>query len=177
MPRHDASTAEVLVFTFKEGLLSAVAHDLKLKALRFTLELTDASARLEVELGSLVVVTAMQQGVEAPGALPGFARREIEKNLVSSQVLAVARYPVAKFESTRVTDSEVEGQLSLHGVTRAVCGVRKDSAQSLVAEFRLDQREFAMKPYSAMLGTLRLRPEVVVRVSAPKGTHSGARSV
>jgi hypothetical protein len=34
-----------------------------------------------------------------------------------------------------------------------------------VAEFRIDQRDFGIKPYSAMLGTLKIKPEVVVRVS------------
>jgi len=173
MAHHDASTAEVLVFTFKEGLLSAVAHDLKLRATRFTLELTDDRALLELEAGSLGVQTAMQHGVEAPAALPAFAKAEIEKNLGSDEVLAVKRYPTVKFESTRITDTEVEGALTLHGVTTSVRGARRDQAHTWVAEFRIDQRDFAMKPYSAMLGTLRLRPEVVVRVSAPKHSIRG----
>lgn len=168
MARHDASTAEVLVFTFKEGLLSAVAHDLKLRATHFTLELTDDSATLEVSASSLVVVTAMQQGREAPGVLPSFAKAEIEKNIVSGDVLAAKRFGVVKFETTRVTEREIEGLLTLHGVSRSVRGTRADDATHFIAEFRLDQRDFAMKPYSAFLGTLRIRPDVVVRIRVNK---------
>jgi len=39
----DASTAECLVFTEKEGLLSGVAHDLKLRVERFRLRIDDDS--------------------------------------------------------------------------------------------------------------------------------------
>ena len=35
MKRHDADSAEVRIFTYKEGLLSAVAHDLQLEVKRF----------------------------------------------------------------------------------------------------------------------------------------------
>jgi len=42
---HDAATAECLVYTFREGLLSAVGHDLCLRVERFAVEITgDASA-------------------------------------------------------------------------------------------------------------------------------------
>ena len=35
MPHYDATTAECLVLTYKEGLLSAVAHDLEIRVARF----------------------------------------------------------------------------------------------------------------------------------------------
>ncbi len=168
MARHDASTAEVLVFTFKEGLLSAVAHDLKLRATRFTLERSGDSATLELEATSLVVLTAMQQGREAPGALPSFAKTEIEKNIVSGDVLAAKRFGLVHFVTTRVTATDVEGLLTLHGVEKLVRGTRADDATRFIAEFRLDQRDFGIKPYSALLGTLRIRPDVVVRISIDK---------
>ncbi len=172
MTRHDAASAEVLVFTFKEGLLSAVAHDLKLKVTRFSIELDAASARGEFDSSSLKVVTAMANGVDAPRALPGFARGEIEKNVLKD-VLEARRHPAVKFETTRVGEREVEGVLTLHGVSRPVRGVLSHEATRWVAEFKLDQRVFGITPYSALLGTLRIRPEIVVRVSVPKGVATG----
>src|SRR4051812_4209200 len=38
--RIDPASAECLVYTFKEGLLSAVAHDLKIRVERFEIEVT-----------------------------------------------------------------------------------------------------------------------------------------
>ncbi len=160
MARYDSSSAEILVFTFKEGLLSAVAHDLKLKATRFTLEVEGDSAKLEVEAASLRVVSAMKDGVELPSAIAPSKFAEIEKNAFG-EVLETKRYPLIQFVTTKVTDTEVVGQLTLHGQTRELRGRR--SGQS--AEFRVDQRDFGMKPFSAMLGALKVKPELTVKVT------------
>lgn len=164
MAHFDSSNAEVLVFTFKEGLLSAVAHDLKLRVTKFGLDVDGDAVKAEFDPGSIKVVNAMKDGQDNPGALPGFALGEIEKNIVTD-VLEPKRHPVIRFESTAVTDAQVKGRLTLHGKTCDVVGVRKDEGGKKVAEFRLDQRDFGIKPYSAMLGTLKVKPDVVVRVS------------
>ena len=159
MARYDASLAEILVFTFKEGLLGAVAHDLKLKATKFTLEVDGSTARLELDPASLRVVTAMKGGVESPSLLSPAKFLDIEDNL-TKEVLMVKKFPTIHFNATRVTDSEVVGQLTLHGQTHEVRGRRSVST----AEFTVDQRQFGIKPFSALLGTLKVKPEVTVRV-------------
>jgi hypothetical protein len=166
MPQHDGSTAEVLVLTFKEGALSALAHDLKLKVTALSVSRTVDSASATFDATSLRVVTAMRNGAEAPNALPGFARAEIEKNIIAD-VLEARRYPRISFETTRVTATEVEGRLTLKGVTRPLRGTRTDRDHRLIAEFRFDQRTFGVTPYSALLGALRISPEIVVIVSLP----------
>ncbi len=168
MPVIDPSKAEVLVFTFKEGLLSAVAHDLKLRVTRFRLDVDGEAVKADFELSSLVVVTAMKAGRDDPHALSATSRAEIERNM-AKDVLEIRRFPVARFETTQVTPTAVEGRLTLHGVTRALRGTR---APSTVAEFRFDQRDFGIKPYSALLGTLKLQPQVLVRVTLPATTAS-----
>ena len=40
------------------------------------------------------------------------------------------------------------------------CGRKPDG----LLEARIDQRDFGIKPYSAMFGTLKVKPEVVVTV-------------
>jgi polyisoprenoid-binding protein YceI len=163
MARYDASSAEVLVFSFKDGLLSAVAHDLKLKATRFTLEVEGSRATLSLEADSLRVVTPMKDGKENAGLLPTALYGEIEKN-TANDVLEVKRYPRIEFVSESVTDTEVVGKLTLHGQTRTVKGTRTGQT----VEFRLLQRDFGIKPFSAMLGSLKVKDEVrvVVKLSA-----------
>lgn len=158
MARHDASTLELLVFTFKDGLLAAVAHDLKLHATVLTLEVSETGAHLEVDATSLRVVTPMRAGKEDAGLLPRPLYAEIEKNTVND-VLEAKRHPAITFTTTRVTAGEVVGELTLHGVKREVRGARTGDT----VEFTLDQRDFGIKPYSAMLGTLKVKPEVLVR--------------
>ncbi len=159
MARYDASSAEIVVLSFKEGLLSAVAHDLKLKATKFTLEVEGHSARLELEAASLRVVSAMKEGVEAPSMLSNSKFGEIEKN-ATHEVLQSQRYGLIQFVSTEVTERAVVGALTLHGQTHEVRGTRSGNS----VEFRVDQRRFGIRPFSAMFGALKVKPEVVVVV-------------
>lgn len=164
MAHLDPSSAEVLVFTFKEGLLSAVAHDLKLRVTKFGVDVDGDRVTAEFDPTSLRVVNAMKDGKDDPGALPGFAHAEIEKNIVND-VLEPKRHPAIRFETTAITDAQVTGRLTLHGQTKSLTGTRRDEGGRKVAEFRFDQRDFGIKPFSAMLGTLKIKPEIVVRVS------------
>lgn len=162
MARYDASSAEILVFTFKEGLLSAVAHDLKLKATKFTLDVEGDTARLDLDAGSLKVASPMKDGQENPSAIPQLLWGEIEKNM-NADVLEVKRHPRIEFVTTRVTDTEVVGRLTLHGQSHELRGTRSGR----VVEFRFEQRRFGIKPFSAMLGSLKVKDEVRVRVTTP----------
>lgn len=154
------AAAEVLVYTFKEGALSALAHDLKIAVTQVALEKSDDAVRATFDAGSLRVVCPQKDGKDNPGALPSLLYKEIEKNIVGD-VLAAARHPKVTFESTRVTPTEVVGMLTLHGVKKEIRCTR--SPDGLVSA-RLDQRDFGIKPYTAMFGTLKVKPEVVVTV-------------
>jgi hypothetical protein len=167
MVRVDPSTVELLVFTFKDGLFSAVAHDLKIEVTQFSIERSDSEVRLIVDPTSLHVMCARKNGADDPKAVSSTSKSEIEKNIVH-EVLEAKRYPELKFETTDVTATEVNGRLTLHGVTKDVSGRRVDDATHLGAEFRVDQRTFGMKPFTAMLGTLRVMPEVIVRIRLPR---------
>jgi polyisoprenoid-binding protein YceI len=172
MPQFDASQAECLVFTFKEGLLSAVAHDLQLEATQLQLEVDDQaqSLSLRVEASSLRVRSAMHDGQPAPQLLSASDRQKIERTIVA-EVLDAARFPTIEFRSTSIQPAgegfAVVGQLTLHGVTREVQVVTQAGAGRQVAELALQQPAFGIKPYSALLGALKLRPEVRVRLTLP----------
>lgn len=165
MARYDASNAKVQVFTFKDGLLSAMAHDLKLEVTRFELDPEGVST---FDAGSLRVVTPMKDGAESSGLLPTALYGEIEKN-ARNDVLNVKKHPQVKFEVVEQGADFVRGNLTLHGVTKALRGARSGDS----AEFRLDVRDFGIKPFTAMLGALKVKPEVVVKVSLSREDGRG----
>ncbi len=172
MAHFDQDDAECLVFTYKEGLLSPIAHDLKIRVTRFGLDVDrDAgTVRGELDMGSLRVVAAMKDGREAPSALSDRDKREIESNIRKS-VLHPDRHPTARFEATRLERTgeawTVEGDLTLHGVTRRISTRVRPEGDALVAEVVLHQPDFGVKPYRAALGTLKVQPDVRVRISVP----------
>ena len=106
MPRYDASTAEVLVFTFKEGLLAAMAHDLKLRLERFQIDREGDALQATFSTDSLKVVSPRKDGRDEPGLLPALVYGEIEKN-AREDALQARKHPQAAFVSSRVTDAEV----------------------------------------------------------------------
>ena len=60
---YDASTAECLVYTFREGLLAAVGHDLCLRVTRFSIEVGDDDAIIgKFDAGSLRVTGDVSSG-------------------------------------------------------------------------------------------------------------------
>ncbi|MCZ7685148.1 MAG: hypothetical protein M5U28_42815 [Sandaracinaceae bacterium] len=68
MPRFDARTADCRVFTYKEGLLSAVAHDLELSVRSFDIELSEDRSRITARFDarSIEVVEPIVEGRRAP---------------------------------------------------------------------------------------------------------------
>ncbi|WP_242345106.1 YceI family protein [Anaeromyxobacter terrae] len=165
-----AARCEVL--TFREGALSALAHDLLLDVTAFDLVVDPAvpSVTARFDPASLRVVGAMRDGRPLAGALRGSDAREIEETIAAT-VLRARRFPEIRFTSTGVSRREggyeVRGTLTLAGVTRPIeVPVRRDG-ERLVAEVPLHQPSFGVKPYTAMLGTLRVKADVLVRLSLP----------
>jgi len=172
MLRIDAGPAECLIFTYKEGLMSPIAHDLKIRVSRSTVDIDPASRAIDARFDarSLEVVCARQGGRDRPGALSDSDKRQIEATL-AADVLEVARHPEARFVSTSVEPAgdghHVQGRLTLHGVTRPISFTTQALVAEQVAEVTLSQPDFGIKPYRAMLGALKLRADVTVRVALP----------
>jgi hypothetical protein len=174
MAHLDAPTAECLVFTYKEGLLSAIAHDLEIRVERFELDVDEGTLaiRAHFDPASLRVVAAMHEGAPQPAALSEADKQKIEHN-IAEDVLHVREYPAISFASTMVAAEaggfRIEGELTLHGATRPLSfAARPGREDRLVAEVSIHQPSFGIKPYTAMLGALKIKPNVTVRCSVPR---------
>ncbi len=169
MTTFDASSAQCRIFTFKEGMLSAVAHDLEIDVTRFTVAVegtSKVSARLEA--GSLRVLHALKEGQPTQQLAAG-DRAKIEKT-IGEDVLEVRRYPEIRFEATaspRGDGYTLTGELVLHGKARPLTLEATRKGDRLVAQVTLHQPDFGIKPYSAMLGALKVQADVKITVSVP----------
>ena len=170
MPRFDASTAECLIFTFKEGVLSAVAHDLKLRVGRFELELGDERAiEARFDARSIEVVCARMRDRDAPGLLSEADMRSIQQNL-AGDVLDSGRYPEIRFSGRIAVQGDapaISGNLALHGREQPIAIETRRDADRIIAGARIHQPDFGIRPYRAMLGALRVKADVVVHLSVP----------
>lgn len=171
MPSYDARTADCFVFTFKEGLLSPVAHDLRLQVTRFTLEVDAANSSVlaSFDTSSLRVDMPMKDGAENPSALSAADKDKIAGQ-IREDVLHSAQHPRAEFRSRALAARadggfDIQGELTLHGVTRPLVAQTRSVAGRQQLELTLHQPDFQITPYRAMLGTLKIRADVVVRLT------------
>ena len=162
MTTYDQSNAECRVFTFKEGLLSAVAHDLELDVSSFEVQVSDdgSSIQASFDARSLRVLHAMDHGRPSSGTISARDKKKIEGNIVDT-VLHAKKHPKITFVSTDVSEGSVVGRLDLHGRSREVRLARDGNSVSVT----LHQPDFGIKPFSAMLGTLKIKPSVEVKLS------------
>ena len=185
----DATGSFCAVYVYREGALSAVGHDLELFVTGFTLEIgAGPSVRASARTDSLRVSGVLRGGVVGVAGGVGMVddgepsprdRRDIERN-VARDVLEADRYPVATFHSTRVEAVDggyrIAGRLDLHGVVREVTMTAERRGERTVARFTLNQPDFRIKPFRALMGALRVKPEVVVEVSAASRASEGGPS-
>jgi polyisoprenoid-binding protein YceI len=176
MTRIGQDTGSIEVFTFREGALSKLGHDLRLRVSRFDIEVVADSVTARVDASSLRVASAMRAGAPADATLSDRDKAEIERNC-AREVLDAHKHPEATFVSSEVRQTEggwsVSGMLTIHGVAReGTIDVRRSDGKA-VARIVVDLRSFGMKPYSAMLGALRVRSDVVVVVETPAPAAAG----
>ena len=80
-------------------------------------------------------------------------------------------HPEARFQSRSVQKQAdggyaIEGDLTLHGTTRAISARTAPSGGKQQLDFTLHQPDFGITPFKAMMGTLKIRPDVKIRVVA-----------
>jgi len=165
----------VRVYTRREGLGARVGHDLTLQATRWSAEveldpgdLTRSSVSTTVDASSLEVLEGRG------GAIPLSEkdRADIRKN-IAQKVLQVDRHPQITFRSTGVEAASPDrltlaGELTLAGTTRPVrLELQREAgedADRLSGRVTITQTDWGIKPFSAMLGALKVSNDVEVEI-------------
>jgi len=141
--------------------MSSVGHDVDLRVTDLTFNVGDDDTITgELQADSLEVVS---QGPSDPD------KTYIKRN--AAKALEVQKYPTIRFRSTSVQRdgdrAKIEGDVTLHGVTNPISAEARNDGKHWTAEVTLDQTKFGLKPFSAMLGALKVKPEVKVTISVP----------
>ncbi len=170
MPTYTAADASCTIFTYKEGLLAKAAHDLKLAANQFTVELSEGNLRAEFQSGAIEVVCAMENGREAPGKIGRWDKGKIQGNL-KKDVLNTKRHPSIVFQSKSIEREEdratIVGDLTLCGRTKELRITAQKNGSNWSARVRIHQPDFGIKPFSAALGTIKIQPALDVEITLP----------
>jgi polyisoprenoid-binding protein YceI len=181
--RHHLNTdsGRILLKTFRDGLAAQAGHDLTIEPANWSGELevgadlASVSLEVRVDLGSLVV----RDG--SGGLKPLTERDKREITATARKVLRTDRHPELTFAATSFTPAGagggvIDGTLTLAGQSRPLrLDVRESGPGSYVATASVTQSDFGIKPYSAFLGSLKVRDAVGIQaeVSLP-GQATGA---
>jgi len=167
--RVDASRSRFTVQAFASGLFSAFGHNPTIAIRGFGGDARCVSSTLE-EASLLLLVQA--DSLAVTDKVSDKDRREIER-MMREDVLETARYPEIVFMSTKVSANcmaqneyrvRIDGNLSLHGVTRACpvdarVTVNGDNLRAQ-GEFSLRQTDYRINPVSVVGGTLKVKDEL-----------------
>jgi polyisoprenoid-binding protein YceI len=153
------SSSRLVVHAYKSGLFSGFADNHEIEAPISEGTVDERALRVRF------VVDASRMKVLDP-KLSADKRREIQDRMEGPEVLDSARFPKITFESTKVERTEgtlrVEGQLSLHGMSRPITvRVRTENGRYL-GTCTLSQREFGIEPISIAGGTVKVKDELKI---------------
>lgn len=165
------SAGSVSVKTDVAGRAARTGHRLTLEMREWSAAVTmhgrvPVALRATVAVGSLEV-TAAQGGVTPmTGAEKSLARTNALRSLNAE------RYPEILYEADTITATDdgfgVDGRLTIHGRTRAHrLDLRVEETEDrwrITAETPVVQTDFGVKPYSLLMGTLKVADEVRVRI-------------
>jgi polyisoprenoid-binding protein YceI len=157
----DSQRSSITIHVGKAGLLSAAGHDHSIAAPISSGVLQEAP----VQRVQFTVETA-KMSVKPDPKVDAKTQAAIQKDM-EEMTLETRKFPQITFRSTRVErladgQYKVEGDLSLHGVTKPVGLTVKRTGNSFTARTVLKQTDFGIKPISVGGGMIKVKNEVEI---------------
>jgi polyisoprenoid-binding protein YceI len=143
-----------------------LAHDLILSPSQWSGTMNVDADNPAASSASLSIDARSIQILEAVGGMKSLSdkdRRDIGKN-IDEKVLDTGKFPTLTFESTSVSGSEpnfnVAGNMTIKGTSRPVNVALSVNGNQVAARTSISQKDFGIKPFSAMMGAIKLRDDV-----------------
>lgn len=127
-----------------------------------------SAVHLTVEVDSLRIDSGEGGVTPLTGAEKTVARNNALKTL------GAAKFPTIEFHSDTITATDggyrLQGPVTIHGVGKpvdvAVAVTRTDTTWQIDGEATVDQTDFGVKPFSMMMGSMKVADQVTVALSA-----------
>jgi polyisoprenoid-binding protein YceI len=157
----DTQRSTITIHVGKSGLLSAAAHDHTIDApISSGTILESPSPHIEF------TVETAKMTVEPDPKIDAKTQATIQKDMEET-TLEAKKFPEIVFRSSRVEKLnngqwKVDGDLSLHGVTKTVTLTVKQTGDTYTTRTVLKQTDFGIKPISIGGGTIKVKNEVEI---------------
>ena len=158
---------QIYVFTFKDGVLARMAHDLRIHLDRFEITLDGEAVRGEFDLKTLVVDGPVEDGVVQLDGYDADKKGEVHKAM-HEEVLRSGQFPTASFVGRALPKGEgfqVSGDLALAGKTAPLAFDVRKEGDKYRAEFELEPSRWGIAQYKALLGAIKLKDVVRIELA------------
>ena len=166
----DASQSKFIAHALRGGLFWFKGHDHLVAVREFTGE---AQLNADSIAASSLVITAKTASMEETSSVFTDAQKKIINKELREIVLLPDQYPDIVFKSTNVSgkaaganqyDLKINGDLTLHGVTRQITIPTKVTVMGndlrAQGEFSIDRSDFKVKATSAFHGLVRVKDKL-----------------
>jgi len=155
----DVSRSTITIHAGKSGLLAAAGHDHWIDAPIASGSIDESAPRVD-----FMVETAKMK-VKPDPKVDAKTQAQIQKDM-EEMTLETKKFPEIAFKSSRIEKSgdgwNVEGSLSLHGVTKTVTLAVKKSGEAYSGRTTLKQTDYGIKPVSVGGGAIKVKNEVEI---------------
>ena len=157
----DGQRSTITVHVGKSGLLSAAAHDHTIHA-----PISSGTIRESTAPHIEFTIETAKMTVKPDPKIDANDQATIQTHM-EELTLETKKYPEIAFRSTRIeriADGQwkVDGDLSLHGVTKPVSLTVKQTSDSWTTRTVLKQTDFGIKPISIGGGMIKVKNEVEI---------------
>jgi polyisoprenoid-binding protein YceI len=157
----DVQRSTITIHVGKAGLLSAAGHDHLISA-----PLSSGTIRESPAPHVEFTIQTAKMTVQPDPKIDAKTQATIQKDL-EEMTLETKNFPEITFRSSRIDKLaegqwKVEGDLSLHGITKPVSLTVKRTGDSYAAHTVLKQTNFGIKPISIAGGTIKVKDEVEI---------------
>jgi len=157
----DTQRSTIAIHVGKAGLFSAAGHDHWINA-----PLSSGTIRESPSPHVEFRVETAKMTVKPDPKVDAKTQADIQKDM-EEMTLETKRFPEITFRSSRIEKLaegqwKVEGELSLHGVTKPVSLTVKRTGDSYTAHTVLKQTTFGIKPISVGGGVIKVKDEVEI---------------
>jgi polyisoprenoid-binding protein YceI len=156
----DTQRSTLTIKVFKSGVFSFAGDDHEIRA-----PISSGNVNEQEQMVYLTVDARKLQVLDPK--LNADKRAEVQKKMLSGDVLDPEHFPQIEFHSTKVEkkgDDElvVEGELTLHGTTRPVVVKVRGKQPNYKGSSTFKQTEFGITPVSVGGGTVKVKDEVTI---------------
>jgi polyisoprenoid-binding protein YceI len=167
----DTGRSTIMIHVGKSGLLSAAAHDHTIDAPLSSGTISSGTTREPAASGAApprveFTVETAKMTVKPDPKIDAKTQATIQMDM-EEMTLETKKFPEIRFRSSRVEKLaggqwKVDGDLSLHGVTKPVSLTVKQTGDSYATRTVLKQTDFGIKPISIGGGMIKVKNEVEI---------------